>query len=46
MKKKSAVLMLLAFTFVANATEVGQPAPQFTLPTLKSDTPTPLKQFA
>lgn len=30
----------------ANATEIGQPAPQFTLPTLQQDTPTSLKQFA
>ena len=32
--------------FTANATEVGQPAPQFTLPTLLQDKPTALKQFA
>ncbi len=30
----------------ANATDVGQPAPQFTLPTLQQDTPTTLKQYA
>jgi thiol-disulfide isomerase/thioredoxin len=29
-----------------NATEVGQPAPEFTLPTLQADQPTSLKQFA
>jgi thiol-disulfide isomerase/thioredoxin len=29
-----------------NATEVGQPAPQFTLPTLQQDQPTSLKQYA
>lgn len=46
MKKRFAILTLVVFAFVANATEVGQPAPQFTLPSLKSDTPTSLKQFA
>ncbi|NOU42582.1 MAG: TlpA family protein disulfide reductase [Methyloglobulus sp.] len=30
----------------AHATDVGQPAPQFTLPTLQQDQPTALKQFA
>lgn len=30
----------------AQATEIGQSAPQFTLPTLQQDTPTSLKQFA
>jgi thiol-disulfide isomerase/thioredoxin len=30
----------------ANATDVGQPAPEFTLPTLQQDQPTALKQFA
>jgi thiol-disulfide isomerase/thioredoxin len=29
-----------------HATEVGQPAPQFTLPTLQGDQPTALKQYA
>jgi thiol-disulfide isomerase/thioredoxin len=46
MKKILATFALTAFTLTANATEVGQPAPQFTLPTLKTDSPTPLKQFA
>lgn len=46
MKKTLAIFVLTAFTFAANATEVGQPAPQFTLPTLKTDAPTQLKQFA
>jgi thiol-disulfide isomerase/thioredoxin len=46
--KKFIALTLLthAFTFTANATEVGQPAPQFTLPTLQQDQATPLSQFA
>ncbi|MEI7840603.1 MAG: TlpA disulfide reductase family protein [Methylococcaceae bacterium] len=46
MKKILTTFILAAFAFTANATEVGQPAPQFTLPTLKTDSPTPLKQFA
>lgn len=46
MKKILAIFSLAAVAFVANSTEVGQPAPQFTLPTLKTDSPTPLKQFA
>lgn len=46
MKKILAIFSLAAVAFVANATEVGQPAPKFTLPTLKTDSPTPLKQFA
>jgi len=46
MKKILATFSLVALTFSANATEVGQNAPQFTLPTLKTDSPTPLKQFA
>lgn len=46
MKKILAIFSLAAVAFIANATEVGQPAPQFTLPTLKTDSPTPLKQFA
>lgn len=46
MKKIFAVLTLAASAFMANATEVGQSAPQFTLPTLKNDAPTALKQFA
>jgi thiol-disulfide isomerase/thioredoxin len=32
--------------FNAHATEVGQPAPQFTLPTLQQDQQTSLKQYA
>ncbi|MBK8815772.1 MAG: TlpA family protein disulfide reductase [Methylococcaceae bacterium] len=39
--------MITGFTCLnANATDVGQPAPQFTLPTLQKDQPTSLKQFA
>ncbi|MSR17406.1 MAG: TlpA family protein disulfide reductase [Methylococcaceae bacterium] len=45
MKKILATFILAAFTFMANATEVGQLAPLFTLPTLKTDSPTQLKQF-
>ena len=46
MKKIIAAFVLATFAFTANATEVGQPAPQFTLPTLKTDSPIALKQFA
>ncbi|MEI6745214.1 MAG: TlpA disulfide reductase family protein [Methylococcaceae bacterium] len=46
MKKIIATLALATFALTANATEVGQPAPQFTLPTLKTDSPIALKQFA
>jgi thiol-disulfide isomerase/thioredoxin len=46
MKKTLALLTLAIFTFAANATEVSQTAPQFTLPNLKTQAPTPLKQFA
>ncbi len=46
MKKIIATLALATFAFTANATEVGQPAPQFTLPTLKTDSLIALKQFA
>lgn len=46
MKKILATFSLAAFVCVANATEVGQSAPQFTLSTLKTDSPTSLKQFA
>jgi thiol-disulfide isomerase/thioredoxin len=35
-----------AASLSANATDVGQPAPEFTLPTLQQDQPTSLKQFA
>jgi thiol-disulfide isomerase/thioredoxin len=42
-----AFAMLTSTTYVtANATDVGQPAPQFTLPTLQQDQPTSLKQYA
>ncbi len=46
MKKILAIMTFTAFSFAANATDVGQPAPQFTLPTLKSNSPVELKQFA
>lgn len=46
MKKILAAVVFTAFTLTAQATEVGQPAPQFTLPTLKNDSPVALKQFA
>lgn len=46
MKKILVTFALAAFAFTANATEVGQSAPQFTLPTLKTDSPIALKQFA
>ena len=39
-------LLTSAFSFNSFATEVGQPAPQFTLPTLQQDKPTSLTQFA
>ncbi len=39
-------ILTSASCFTANATDVGQPAPQFTLPTLLQDKPTALKQFA
>ena len=38
--------IISAACFNANATDVGQPAPEFTLPTLQQDQPTALKQFA
>ncbi|MDD5229023.1 MAG: redoxin family protein, partial [Methylococcales bacterium] len=44
--KKILAIFALTFAFTANATEVGQPAPQFTLPSLQTDAPTSLKQFA
>jgi thiol-disulfide isomerase/thioredoxin len=40
------VMLTSAACFNANATDVGQPAPQFTLPTLQQDQPTSLKQYA
>jgi thiol-disulfide isomerase/thioredoxin len=39
-------MLMSATCLTANATDVGQPAPQFTLPTLKQDQPTALKQYA
>ncbi len=47
-KQKLIALTLIACAtcFTANATEVGQAAPQFTLPTLQGDQPISLKQFA
>jgi thiol-disulfide isomerase/thioredoxin len=39
-------MLTSAACLTANATDVGQPAPQFTLPTLQSDQPTALKQYA
>lgn len=38
-------LTILISIFNANAAEVGQPAPQFTLPSLLQDQPTSLNQF-
>lgn len=47
-KLHSIAFALLAggFCVPANATDVGQPAPQFTLPTLQQEQPTPLQQYA
>ncbi|MEQ1739851.1 MAG: TlpA disulfide reductase family protein [Methyloglobulus sp.] len=39
-------ILTSAACLTANATDVGQPAPQFTLPTLQADQPTALKQYA
>ncbi|NOS74056.1 MAG: TlpA family protein disulfide reductase [Methyloglobulus sp.] len=39
-------MLTSAACLTANATDVGQPAPQFTLPTLQADQPTALKQYA
>jgi thiol-disulfide isomerase/thioredoxin len=39
-------LFISIICLTAQATDVGQPAPQFTLPTLQQDQPTTLKQFA
>ncbi|MDP2902250.1 MAG: TlpA disulfide reductase family protein [Methylovulum sp.] len=48
--KKSSLFTLTlfacAFCCAVNATEVGQAAPQFTLPTLQLNKPTEFKQFA
>jgi thiol-disulfide isomerase/thioredoxin len=40
------VILTSATCFTAHATDVGQPAPQFTLPTLQKDQATTLKQYA
>lgn len=48
-KKLSSItfaMLTSAACLTANATDVGQPAPQFTLPTLQADQPTALKQYA
>jgi thiol-disulfide isomerase/thioredoxin len=48
-KKLSSIAFAMitsAACLTANATDVGQPAPQFTLPTLQQDKPTALKQYA
>lgn len=39
-------MLTSAACLTAQATNVGQPAPQFTLPTLQQDQPTALKQYA
>lgn len=39
-------ILASAACMTAQATDVGQPAPEFTLPTLQQDQPTSLKQFA
>jgi thiol-disulfide isomerase/thioredoxin len=48
--KKMSFIALAVITsttcLTAKATEIGQAAPQFTLPTLQKDQPTSLKQFA
>lgn len=46
--KKKILFAAMAMLMGANvyASEVGQPAPEFTLPTLAQDQPTSLKQFA
>jgi thiol-disulfide isomerase/thioredoxin len=41
-----AILTSASCLTTAHATDVGQPAPQFTLPTLQQDQPTSLKQYA
>ncbi len=45
MKKLFVLFIFLAYTFSVQAVEIGQPAPQFTLPILKNDSPISLKQF-
>lgn len=39
-------LLIGVCSFNANASEVGQPAPQFTLPSLLQDKPTSLQQYS
>ena len=39
-------MLLINSCLIANAADVGQPAPQFTLPTLQQDQPTPSQQYA
>ena len=39
-------ILLSIYSFASLAVDVGQPAPQFTLPTLLQDQPTSLKQYA
>ena len=39
-------ILTSASCLTAHATDVGQPAPEFTLPTLQQDQPTSLKQFS
>ncbi len=48
MKKFFVAILLLsgAFSFNVFAAEVGQSAPQFTLPLIKNESPVSLKQFA
>ena len=38
-------LLINIFSLTANASEVGQPAPQFTLPSLQQDQPVSLQKF-
>lgn len=48
-KKLNVIALALSagcFGLSAHATDVGQPAPQFTLPTLQQEQPTPLQQYA
>lgn len=47
-KKNFLWVLLMGSIYVmdASATEIGQPAPAFTLPSLAQDKPTALKQFA
>lgn len=45
-KKIYFTVLLGALSITANATEVGQAAPQFTLPTLQQGQPTALSQYA